>query len=81
MVRRLPGAMLSGLALFGGAVPQQVRPPLDLDVEFLLELVEPGQADVAPGSNVVVPDVNGNRVRLRRTGFCSHCKPFVQLTL
>lgn len=81
MVRCLSGPGLPGLALFGRAGPKKVRPPLDVNVEFLLEFVEPGQADVTPGSNVVVPDVNGDRVRLSGTGFCGHCKPFVQLTL
>lgn len=81
MVRRLARARLPWLALLGRAGTQQVGPALNIDVEFLLELVEPRQADVAPGSYVVVPDVNGDGRRLRGSGFGGHIKPFVLLII
>ena len=48
-------------ALLGGIRAQQVSPAFNSDVKLLGQLVDPLQADVAPGSNVVVPDCDPNR--------------------
>jgi hypothetical protein len=41
------------LALGRDAGVEIKRPPLDIDVEFLLELVDPSLADITPRSNEV----------------------------
>ena len=45
-----------GLALRGTVGPQQERPAVYGDVQFLGDNVEPAQAHVAEGSSVVLPD-------------------------
>lgn len=67
---------------FGGRVwREQVSAPLDLNVIFLLELIDPNLADVAEGSNVVRED--DHRDRFTRSDFqcCfpSCCRPAIRI--
>ena len=51
---------LSGASL-GGYVWAEIEGlVVNLQVEFVFELFEPSQADIAPGSYVVIPDGDGN---------------------
>ena len=64
-------------ALFGRVRAQQVGPAFHGDVIFLAQLVDPLQADVAPGSNIVVPhrDINRFIVSLGGLYFFRHLGP------
>ncbi len=61
MVGGLAFSKLSGLALFRQVRAQKKRFDRYRDIELLLQLVDSFQADVAPGSNIVVPNGNIDR--------------------
>ena len=86
---RLPAQRLrqlvSGLSRAGGTFsafprsvgPQQIGLAFDLDIEFLGQVVDPLQADIAPRSNIVVPDGHLDRgvVMFTVVGFLCHSGP------
>ena len=62
LVLGFAGARLADAALRRGIGTQQVSTTFNGDVVFFSQFVDAFQADIAPGSNVIVPDDDVNRV-------------------
>ena len=66
LVVAFAGPRFADATFHRGVRAQEVRSPLDSYVVFFRQFVDAFQADIAPGSNIVVPDDYVDRVGVSR---------------